>query len=128
MQPGPHLRPQLEGFGAGAYDAAAVSSPEVEIARQQWQDGSRRLETLRGEPRRYDRLHDQVESLTAELRRRVGQTFTLPQLVVEYRRAEAWALEAVEAHDPAPGWERELALVTDTAFHFYSRGASDYQP
>jgi hypothetical protein len=105
-----------------------VSSSEVEIARQQWQAGSRRLETLRDDSRLYARLHDQIEILTAELRRRVGQTFTLPQLVGEYRRAEAWALEAVEARDPGRGWERELALVTDTAFHFYARGASDYRP
>jgi hypothetical protein len=105
-----------------------VSSPEVEIARQLWQAGSRRLEALRPQQALYGRLHDQVEVLTAELRRRLGQTFSLAQLVDEYRRAEAWALETVEAHDPAPGWERELALVTDTAFHFYSRGASDYQP
>jgi hypothetical protein len=103
-------------------------SPEAEIARQQWQAGSRRLEGLRGDRRRYERLHGQVDTLTGELRRRIGPTFTLDQLVAEYRSTEAWAPEAVEAEDPAPGWERELALVTDAAFHVYARGASDYEP
>jgi hypothetical protein len=108
--------------------AAAVSSPETEIARQQWQAGSRRLEGMRGDQRAYHRLAEQVDALTAELRRRLGQTFTLGQLVEVYRSAEAWTQGVVEASDPGPGWEREVALVTDTAFHYYARGASDYQP
>jgi hypothetical protein len=107
---------------------AAVASPELEIARQQWQAASRRLEERRDDPRVYRRLLEQVDAMTFELRRRVGQTFTLDQLVDAYRGAEAWGIEAVEAHDPGPGWEREVALVTDAAFHLYSSGASDYQP
>jgi hypothetical protein len=108
---------------------AAVASPEIEIARQQWQAGSRRLEERRNNDARvYRRLLEQVEAMTFELRRRVGQTFTLDQLADAYRGAEAWGLEAIEAHDPGPGWEREAALVTDAAFQAYSRGASDYQP
>ena len=107
---------------------AAVGSPEIEIARQQWHAGSRRLEERRNDPRVYRRLLEQVEAMTFELRRRVGQTFTLRQLADAYRDAEAWALDAVEAHDPEPGWERDVALVTDAAFHVYSSGASDYAP
>jgi chorismate-pyruvate lyase len=106
----------------------SVSSPELEIARQQWEAGSRRLESTRDEPRRYRRLHEQVDAMTAELRRRVGQTYSLSQLVEAYAGAEAWALDAVEAADSDPGWEREVALVTDAAFHLYARGASDYRP
>jgi hypothetical protein len=107
---------------------SAVSSPEHEIARQQWQVASRRLEGLRGDPQHYRRLADQVDALSAELRRRLGQTFTLDELVRAYRGAEAWTLDVLEASDGAPGWERETALVTDVAFHFYARGASDYRP
>jgi hypothetical protein len=107
---------------------AAVAEPEVEIARQQWQSAARRLEGLRGDPRSYQRLLGQVDTLTAELRRRLGQTFTLAQLVDTYRRAESWAMEAIEVRDSDPGWQRETALVTDVAFHFYARGASDYAP
>jgi hypothetical protein len=105
-----------------------VVSPEVEIARQQWQAASRRLEGARNDPLRYRRLMDQVDTLTAELRRRVGQTFTLDQLVGSYRGAEAWIFGAIESRDSDPGWEREAALVSDVAFHFYSRAASDYAP
>jgi hypothetical protein len=107
---------------------AAVSSPEVEIARQQWQAASRRIEGTRRDPQLYRRLMAQVDSLGAELRRRVGQTFTLAQLVRAYQGAEAWTFGAIEAHDTDPGWERETALVTDVAFHYYSRSASDYTP
>jgi hypothetical protein len=107
---------------------AAVAEAEVEIARQQWQAAVRRLEGLRGDQRRYHRLLAQVDTLTAELRRRLGQTFTLAQLVDAYRRAESWAMETIEARDSDPGWQRETALVTDVAFHFYARGASDYRP
>jgi hypothetical protein len=107
---------------------AAVSSPEVEIARQQWQAASRRLEGLRSDPVLYHRLLGQVEAVVVELRRRVGQTFTLARLVDAYRGAEPWLLETVEAADSAPRWEREAALVGDAAFHLYARGASDYTP
>lgn len=107
---------------------AAVSSPELEIARQQWASGARRLEGLRRDPRVYHRLMRHVEALTAELRRRLGQTFTLAELVRSYHGAESWAMDVVEGVDSDPGWERETALVTDTAFHVYARGASDYRP
>jgi hypothetical protein len=107
---------------------AAVVEADVEIARQQWQAAVRRLEGMRSEPRRYHRLLGQAESLVDELRRRVGQTFTLRQLVDAYRGAESWTMQAIEARDSDAGWERETALVTDVAFHFYARGASDYAP
>jgi hypothetical protein len=106
----------------------SVSSPEVEIARQQWQAASRRLEGTRSDPLRYRRLTDQVDSLIAELRRRLGQTFTMTELVGTYQGAEAWTLNAIESRDSSPGWERDAALVSDAAFYFYARGASDYRP
>jgi hypothetical protein len=62
-----------------------------------------------------------------ELRRRVGGTFTLRELVDEYARADAWVCEAL-AEAAAPGWPRTLALVEGAAFHLYSRGAVDYAP
>jgi hypothetical protein len=106
----------------------AMASPELESARQQRQSAARRLEGARADPLRYRRLHDQVDSLLAELRRRLGGTFTLTELVRTYEGAEAWAPDAIEARDPEPGWQREASLVTDAAFGFYARGASDYTP
>ena len=61
-----------------------------------------------------------------ELRKRVGQTFTLAELAAAYGDAERWAREAVEERAPSPGWPRDLALVLAAAFHAYQRGATDY--
>ena len=70
----------------------------------------------------------EVEAVTAELRRRVGQTFTLAELADAYAVSEAWTREAVAETEPASGWPRRLSMVTETAFHLYSRGAVDYGP
>ena len=105
-----------------------MSSPEVEIARQQWQAGTRRLESARGDPRLYHRLMNQVEAITKELRRRLGRTFTLAELADCYRAADRWTLDVVEDADPEPGWQRHVSTVADAAFHLYARGASDYTP
>ena len=75
-----------------------------------------------------DRLAAQLEVVTGELRRRIGQTFTLEELVAIYDRAEAWVRDAVSEHAATPGWPRTLALVEDAAFHLYQRGAVDYKP
>ena len=41
-------------------------------ARQQWEDGSRRLAGETGDPVRYRQLWDLVDAVVDELRRRVG--------------------------------------------------------
>jgi hypothetical protein len=66
--------------------------------------------------------------VTDELRRRIGQTFTVEQLAIAYDRADAWVRDAVSEHAATPGWPRTLALVEDAAFHLYQRGAVDYAP
>jgi len=103
-----------------------VSADGTELLRQEWADGERRLEAERGDRQRYERLLQQVEIVTDELRRRVGQTYTLAELAAAYRDAERWAREAVEVRAPSPGWPRDLALVLAAAFHGYQRGATDY--
>lgn len=80
------------------------------------------------EPLRRERLDRQVEAITEELRRRVGGTFTLAELVQAYASSESWARHAVEEKAPTPGWVRDLASVGDAAFHLYARGAVDYVP
>jgi len=101
---------------------------DLELARQQWGDGYRRLEERRGDRGRYERLLGQVDAVTAELRRRVGQTFTLGELAAVYDGADAWAREAVEDADEGPGAAHEVSTVGDAAFHLYARGATDYTP
>jgi len=105
-----------------------VPSPEVEIARQQWSAGARRLDGMRADQRLYDRLMGQVGAVTDELRRRLGGTFALTELSAAYRSADAWTLDTIEDVDPEPGWQHHASLVVDAAFYLYARGAIDYTP
>ena len=100
----------------------------VDSFRQEWEEGNRRLEGLAHERARYLRLLEQVEIVTDELRRRVGQTFTLAQLADAYVDAERWSRDAIAERAPAPGWAATVSLVEDAAFHRYQRGAVDYEP
>lgn len=100
----------------------------LEAARQQWAEGNRRLESHAAEPDVYRRLLDLVEVATEELRKRVGERFTLAQLADVYQASDGWMYEAVGERAATPGWPRQLSLVQDAAFHRYARGASDYSP
>ena len=100
----------------------------VDAVRQEWEQGERRLEALAGDRRVYATLLEQVEVLTDELRRRVGQKFTLAQLAEAYAGAERWSRDAIADRAPAPDWPRTLSIVEDAAFHRYQRGAIDYEP
>lgn len=105
-----------------------VTEAEVESARREWEEGHRRLQEEARRLERPDRLLAQVEAVAAELRRRVGGTFTLTELVEAYGGAERWSRAVVADEAPAPGWPRTLALVEAAAFHEYARGARDYEP
>jgi hypothetical protein len=100
----------------------------AETARREWQDAARRIEDARSDRARYERLLAQVDVVVDELRRRIGQTFTLAELVREYEDAERWTREAVAERAPTPGWAGDLATVQAAAFERYQRGASDYRP
>ena len=100
----------------------------LETARAEWEEAHRRLESYADEPELYARLLDQVEAVSDELARRVGQTFTLAQLVEAYAGVERWSRDAVAERAPAPGWPRTLSVVEGEAFHRYQRGAVDYEP
>jgi hypothetical protein len=100
----------------------------LEAARQQWAEGNRRLESQASDPDIYERLLEQLEAATEELRKRVGETFTLTQLADAYGGSDSWMREAVEERAATPGWTRQLAVVQDAAFHLYARGATDYSP
>jgi len=100
----------------------------VQTARTDWERGYAELEAQKGDPRRYTRLLNAVDAVTAELRARIGQTFTLEQLVDAYSDVERWGRHAVAERAPYVGWPRDLALVQDAAFHLYARGAVDFTP
>jgi hypothetical protein len=99
----------------------------IEAVRQQWEEGNRRLRSQASDPA-YPRLLDQLEVATDELRKRVGETFTLAELADAYRASDHWLRAAVEERIDAPGWGRHLSVVQDAAFHHYARGATDYSP
>jgi hypothetical protein len=99
----------------------------LEHARQEWELGHRRLQATASDVGLHRRLLNQVEALTQELRRRVGQTFTLAELAEAYAGADAWGWEVL-ARTSRPADLAHVATVEDAAFHLYSRGAVDYVP
>ncbi|MGE5689513.1 MAG: hypothetical protein ACM33B_03050 [Pseudomonadota bacterium] len=102
-------------------------SAAVETSRREWEESAARLEAVADDRAEYLRLLDQVELIVAELRRRVGQTFTLDELADAYGDADRWAYATMAEAGPR-GWPRTLSLVTGAAFHRYARGASDWRP
>ena len=100
----------------------------LDVVRREWEQGYRRFEAATREPVAGDRLQRQLEVVTDELRKRIGQTFTLEELAAAYDAADDWARDVVSEHAASPGWPRTLAMVEDAAFHLYQRGAVDYAP
>jgi len=100
----------------------------VDVARHQWEEGIRRLAAERGPRAR--QLADLVDAVQDELRRRIGQTFTLAQLAAAYGGSEDWVRDVVVEAAPRRGQAgvRDTALVQDAAFGNYARGATDYRP
>jgi ribonuclease HI len=100
----------------------------LDVVRREWEEGYRRFEAASRDPVASRRLLAQLDVVTDELRKRIGQTFTLDELATAYERADDWARDAVSEHAATPGWVRNLAMVEDAAFHLYQRGAVDYKP
>jgi alcohol dehydrogenase class IV len=103
-------------------------APVLEAVRREWEDGYRRFEAASRDRVATDRLNAQLEVVTSELRKRIGQTFTLEQLAAAYERADEWARDVVSEHAATPGWPHTLTAVEDAAFYLYQRGAVDYVP
>jgi hypothetical protein len=101
---------------------------DVELARQQWADGHRRVDAARGDDRRYAALMARVETVLAGLRVRIGQIFTLQQLADAYDGADDWAIATLDEADPDAVPTREPGTITDAAFYLYAQGAQDYRP
>jgi len=101
---------------------------QIEIARREWDEGSRRLESAREDGQRYRQLLQLLELVLDELRKRVGQTYTLRELVTAYGDSERWGREVLDERAQMPGWPRDLTLVLAAAFGAYQRGAVDYEP
>ncbi len=107
--------------------ASGPVAPNVELARQQWDEGYRRFAELTRDPRRADLLA-QVEALVDELRRRIGSAFTLQELADTYQSAERWAYETLSERAQTPSWSTSATTALDAAYHVYARAARDYAP
>lgn len=103
-------------------------SGDLDRIRRDWEDGHRRYELAARDALVAEQLGRQLDVISAELRRRVGGTFTLAALAATYAASDSWTRLAIEEYAAAPGWPRTVAVVGDAAFHIYARGAVDYIP
>lgn len=95
-----------------------------ESALQQWRTGERRLAAAPPERRRV--LERVTEQIYNALRRRLGGTFTVAELVTLYDAGTGWTLDVAVAVAPDSPWAWEASTVTDAAFARYLREAADY--
>jgi hypothetical protein len=99
----------------------------LETTRREWEEGNRRLQAAASDRSLYEHLLAEVDLVLDQLRRRVGQTFTLDELASAYADADRWVQEALD-EEASAGWPGRSTTVQDAAFHTYSRGAVDYRP
>ena len=100
----------------------------LDTTRREWEEGNRRLQAAASDRTLYELLLVDVDLVLEQLRRRVGQTFTLGDLASAYGDSDRWVQAALQEADPAPGWPARSTTAQDAAFHLYSRGALDYRP
>jgi hypothetical protein len=98
------------------------------VTRHEWEEGTRRLEAVHDDTRRYRQLLELLGLVREELRKQIGQTYTLQELADAYGDSERWGREVLEKRAPSPGWPRDLTTVLAAAFDAYQRGAMDYEP
>jgi len=92
----------------------------LENALYQWREGERRLAGT-VEPARAD-LDLARDAVVEELRRRLGSSFVLDELVDFYAEGTDWALDLARRY--AAG--SDAAAVVDAAFARYAREAANY--
>jgi hypothetical protein len=95
-----------------------------ENAIYQWQQGERRLQAA--PPERRALLERVIDTLVAELRRRLGGRFSADELVALYDAGAGWCLQIAMRVAPQDPWAWEAGLVADAAFARYLREAADY--
>jgi hypothetical protein len=95
-----------------------------ETAIFDWRAGEKRLENATpGERLALDRV---VNAVVAELRRRIGTTFTVDELAELYDQGTDWCFDIAQRVAPDEPWAWEASIVADAAFHRTLRGALDY--
>lgn len=95
-----------------------------ELVAQEWKQGERRAADL--PPQQRVAADHVVDALVAELRRRLGSTFTVDELVDLYDRGTSWCMDIAYALAPAAPWAWDPRTTADAAFARYVREAQDY--
>ena len=95
-----------------------------ESAIEQWRTGERRLDDA--EPSRVRILERVVERVYADLRRRLGSSFLVDELVALYDAGTSWAQDIAVGAAPEHPWAWDARIVVDAAFARYLREAADY--
>jgi hypothetical protein len=98
-----------------------ASFPAVE---QQWWEGARRAAAA--PPDQAPAVDHVVDVLVAELRRRLGSTFTVDELVDLYDAGTGWCLDVAFAEAPGAPWAWDARTTADAAFARYVREARDF--
>jgi hypothetical protein len=89
-----------------------------------WQEGERRLRAA--PPAHRPVLERVVDTLVAELRRRLGGRFSSDELAELYEAGTGWCLQMAAATAPEDPWAWDSGVVSDAAFARYLREASDF--
>ena len=95
-----------------------------QAVEQQWWEGARRAAAVTPEQRAA--VDHVVDVLAAELRRRLGSTFTVDELVALYDRGTGWCLDVAYAVAPDAPWAWDARTTADAAFARYVREARDF--
>jgi hypothetical protein len=99
----------------------------AELALMEWHAGAERLEQLDVGGRREAVYRLVVDEIVAELHRRMGQTYTVVDLVAEYEASAAWCRHVAQMTTEHV-WAHDLTIVQDAAFARFARDAVDYRP
>ena len=103
----------------------AVPYP-LDNALFQWEEGSRRLRDLSGDPRAARTARRTVDAIRDELRRRIGPTFTAQELADLYDAGTDWTTDIAVSVAPEDPYTWDVRTVGDAAFGRYLRQATDY--
>ena len=95
-----------------------------DLAFQQWQAGDRARNAM--DDARSIAVERVCDVLLAELRRRLGSTFTTAELVALYDQGTSWCLDVAVATAPGAPWAWDERLVADASFFRYVREAQDF--
>jgi hypothetical protein len=105
-----------------------MTAARLELAREEWLAGERRLERARRDPQRAQVIDEVVEEIRLALAAQVGQTYTLADLLRAYEDAGDWAREAAQRTAPGRGFAHDLTVVCDPVFARAARSAQDWSP